>query len=264
MSSKRRKRLSAPATSWDPLARWYDGWVGKEGSEHHRRLAIPAVMELLDARPGEQVLDLGAGTGVLAPFVVAAGAQYTGVDASEKLLQLARQHHGRQGRFLLGDAGNLPALPELEAGQFDAVVFLLSIQDMDPLDRAVESAAWALRPGGRVVILMTHPCFRVARQSGWGWDEGRKLQFRRVDRYLTPLAVPLKAFPGRARGVTRSFHRPLKDYVNALGANGLFISRMLEIPGYQTGSGAGSRAEKLAHQEFPLFLALRAWKVEGG
>ncbi len=47
---------------------------------------------------------------------------------------------------------------------------MLSIQDMDPLSDVLESAAWAPNLDGRVVILMTHPCFRVPRQSGWGWD----------------------------------------------------------------------------------------------
>ena len=64
---------------------------------------------------------------------------------------------------------------------------------------------------------MTHPCFRVPRQSGEGWDEQRKLLYRRVDRYLSPLAVPMKAYAG-GRAATWSYHRPLEDYVNGLAA----------------------------------------------
>ncbi|HLF90053.1 MAG TPA: class I SAM-dependent methyltransferase [Anaerolineales bacterium] len=256
----KRKTPRAPTTSWEPLARWYDGWVGKDGSKHHRNLAIPAVLDLLAPQPGEQILDLGAGTGVLAPFVAQAGAKYTGIDISEKLLQFARQHHGNQGRFLHGDARLLSAMPELQADQFDGVVFLLSIQDMDPLTEVFESAAWALKPGGRMVLLMTHPCFRVPRQSGWGWDENRKLQFRRVDRYLTPLSVPLKPYPGQS-GVSRSFHRALQDYVNVLAQNHLLVDQFREIPTYKTSTGPQARAENLANQEIPLFLGLRAKKL---
>lgn len=249
------------STSWEPLAQWYDGWVGKDGSKHHKNLALPAVMELLAPQPGEQILDLGAGTGVLAPLVAQAGAQYTGVDASEKLLQFARQHHGKEGRFLMGDARRLSALPTLQATQFDATVFLLSIQDMDPLEEVLENAAWVLKPGGRVIIVMTHPCFRVPRQSGWGWDEDRKLQYRRVDRYLTPLPVPLKPYPGQT-GVSRSFHRPLHTYINMLAQNQLWVDQLLEIPTYKVATtGPNAKAENLANQEIPLFLALRARKA---
>ncbi len=248
-------------TSWDPLAAWYDGWVGKGGSHHHQKLAIPALLALLDIHPGEQVLDIGSGQGVLAPYIFKAGGQYTGVELSPRLLELARKHHGPKVRFFLGDARSLSALPGLNPGGYDAAAFLLSIQDMDPLDAVVESLAWALKPGGRVGILMVHPCFRIPRQSGWGWDEGRKLQFRRVDRYLTPLSVPLKPHPGQKGGVSWSFHRPLEVYFNTLGRYGLFVDQVKEIPTYKTAAGERAAAENLANQEIPLFLGIRARKM---
>src|SRR5581483_7766663 len=105
-------------------------------------------------------------------------ASYVGVDASPRLLDIARRRHQDEGRFILGDATRLPAIRELENGSFDAVVFLLSLQDMDPLEPVLQGAALMLRPLGRMVVLLTHPAFRVPRQSGWGWDEGRKLVYR--------------------------------------------------------------------------------------
>jgi ubiquinone/menaquinone biosynthesis C-methylase UbiE len=262
MMKKARSTPTLPHTSWDPLASWYDGWMGAEGSLHHRKLAIPAALELLGLQPEEWVLDIGAGQGVLAPYVAAQHAHYTGVDASPRLLQLARKHHGQQGKFLLGNACQLHSVRELKAAAFDAVVFLLSIQDMDPLPSVLESAAWVLRGGGRVVMLMTHPCFRVPRQSGWGWQPERKLQFRRIDRYLTPLAVPMKSYAGQNKGTTISFHRPLQEYINGLARHGLLIEQMKEITTYkQAGDGPHGKAEHVANQEIPLFLGLRACKV---
>jgi ubiquinone/menaquinone biosynthesis C-methylase UbiE len=245
-------------SGWDSIASWYDGWVGKGGSEHHRRIAIPATLTLLDPKRGEQILDIGAGQGVLAPHIARSGAQYTGVDVSPRLLEMARKHHGSDGRFLMADAADLNGAG-LARGIFDAVVFLLSIQDMDPLDIVLKSAAGVLKTGGRAVLLMTHPCFRVPRQSGWGFDEGRKLQYRRVDRYLTPLPVPMKQ---HASGVTISFHRPLGDYINGLAAEGLLVDRIDEIPAVDTGLKKDrSKAEEMADMEIPLFLGLRARKL---
>lgn len=262
---RRRPKIDRPAapTSWDPLATWYNGWVGEGGSEHHREVAVPAVMRLLLPEPGENILDIGCGQGVLAPFIARTGAQYTGVDASPRLIQMARQHHAKQGRFLVGDARGLSTIPDLSAGSFDAVIFLLSLQDMDPLEPVLASAAWALKADGRVILFLTHPAFRVPRQSGWGWDEGRKLMFRRVDRYLTPLPVPMKPFPGReAHGKTRSFHRPIHAYVNGLTQHGLLIDRFEEIPAHKDTAEAPSvKAERMARREIPLFLGLRAQRV---
>src|SRR5215204_6233634 len=237
-------------TSWDPIADWYVGWVGEGGSKHHRNVAIPAVLELLQPRPDEAVLDIGCGPGVLAPFIAEAGARYTGIDASEKLIHYARQRHGSAGRFITGDARRLAAVRGLQPAAFDAAVFLLSSHDIDPLEPALASAAWALRDGGRVVLLMTHPCFRVPRQSGWGWDDDRKLRYRRIDRYLTPLAVPMTAGAEARGGVTRSHHRPLEAYVNDLAAAGLLVDGMREVPTYkEAASGPRARAENLSNKE---------------
>lgn len=252
-----KRKRGGTRKGWDSVAAWYDGWVGKDGSEHHRRIAIPAVMDLLELQAGEQILDVGCGQGVLAPQVKAAGADYTGVDVSPRLLGLARKHHGESGQFIKADACKLPRGKDLREGSFDALIYLLSIQDIDPLDAAMRSAAWALKPGGRVVMLMTHPCFRVPRQSGWGFDENRKLQYRRVDRYLTPLPVPMKTYPGKS-GVTISFHRALGDYVNGLAAVGLYVDHMDEIPSFRAEEKSKAGA---AESEIPLFLGLRARKV---
>src|SRR6267142_1690586 len=107
-----RSRGRRPAaSSWEPVASWYDGWVGDKGSIYHRKSAIPAVLDLLEPRPGEEILDVGAGQGVLAPYIAAHGARYTGIDLSPRLTALAQRRHGRIGRFHVGDARSLDRLP---------------------------------------------------------------------------------------------------------------------------------------------------------
>jgi ubiquinone/menaquinone biosynthesis C-methylase UbiE len=243
------------------VATWYDGWVGDRGSTYHRQIAIPAALELLDPQPGDEVLDVGGGQGVLAPYVVEAGARVTVVDASRRLLAAARRRHAGlrdRARFVEGDARRLQTVPGIEAGAYDAAVFMLSIQDMDPLEEVVASVDWALRPAADVVLLMTHPAFRQPRHSGWGVDEGRKLTYRRIDSYLTPMAVPMKSLGGGPP--TRSFHRPISSYVNAFSQAGFVTDAMLELPDLPPDARPGrvARGDDRAQREIPIFLALRA------
>ena len=262
------RRPSSPPRSgrresagWDPFADWYRGWVGELGSEHHRRLAIPAVLSLLDLRTGDRVLDIGAGHGVLAGYVLDEGASYTGVDLSPRLIEAARRTYGKSARFHVADAADLRSVTELRPESFDAAVFLLSIQDIEQYDRAIASTAGLIVPGGRLVILMTHPSFRIPRQSGWGWDEGRKLRYRRVDGYLSEMRIPLSPTEGR-RGVAFTHHRPLEAYVGALTDAGLVIDALHEIPTFKTlKRGPMAKAENAANREFPLFLAIRGRKL---
>jgi SAM-dependent methyltransferase len=257
--NERRSRGRSPRSDsgWDHVAGWYDGWVGQRGSTYHQRLAIPAALELLDPRAGEDLLDVGAGQGVLAPFILERGALYTGIDISPALCERARQRRSRAARFLLGDARRLDLVSGLHAATFDAAVLLLSIQDIPDLQRIVASLDWALRPTARVVILMTHPAFRQPRHSGWGYDMSRKLPYRRVDAYLTPMAVPLDPVAGA--GPTWSHHRPISEYVNAVGAFGFGVDAMLEVPDLAPQNRPG-RSKLVGHDnpDIPLFLGLRA------
>lgn len=54
-------------SGWDNVASWYDGWVGQNGSDHHQKLAIPSLLDCLSLDKNTNLLDIGCGTGVLAP-----------------------------------------------------------------------------------------------------------------------------------------------------------------------------------------------------
>ena len=217
-------------------------------------------MDVLELERGERLLDVGCGQGVLAEPVTQAGAEYTGVDGSPRLIASAQRRHGRLGRFVVGDARRLHTIPEVAERPHDAAVFLLSIQDMDPLDEILGAVSQVLAGRSRVVLFMTHPAFRQARHAGWGFDEARKLTYRRVDSYLSPMAVPMKSLAGGPP--TRSFHRPISAYVNSLAGAGFVTDAMLELPDLppeqRPGRPKGGIDAARAGQEIPLFLAMRA------
>ena len=262
-----RPTAPAPAEAgWDHVASWYDALVGDEGSDYHRNVIIPAALRLLAPRTGEKVLDLCCGQGVLIRHLLAAGAgEVMGVDASANLIELAQRRYSTeqaQGRvsFLVADAmKSLPALKEV----FDCALCVMAIQDLSDPAAACRSMSQALRTGGRAVIVMMHPCFRIPRQSSWGWDDARKMQYRRIDRYANNLDIPIATHPGRNQAVSTLFHhRPLSTYLNALGSVGLAVVGCEELCTHRRSQPGGrSKGENRAWQEFPLFLALKTLRI---
>ena len=110
------------------------------------------VLELLKPRPGERILDLGCGDGVLTEKIAAAGAAVTGVDASPDMIAAA-QRRGLAARVMNG--------ARLEfAGEFDAVFSNAALHWMkDDPDAVIAGVVRALKPGGRFVAEMGgHGC----------------------------------------------------------------------------------------------------------
>lgn len=256
------KLPSSATLGWDQVAGWYDKLVGDEGSDYHRHVILPAALRLLEPQPGERFLDLCCGQGVLSRRLAEAGAGFVlGVDASPRLIAAAKTRGPADPRvrYVVRDARRLDHLAD---ASYDAAACVMAVQDTEGLAELFDNMARALRVGGRGVIIMMHPCFRVPRQSEWGWDEAKKTQYRRIDRYATPLSVPIATHPGRnPRQQTLFHHRPLADYLNALGRAGLAVVAAEELLTHRRPQPGGrSRAENRAVEEFPIFLALKALK----
>jgi hypothetical protein len=110
--------------------------------------------------------------------------------------------------------------------------------------------------------VITHPAFRAAGQTDWGWDEKSRTQYRRVDGYLSAGQKQIVMNPGRGGDVTTiTFHRPLQAYSQAMAKAGLLIERIEEWPSLRE-STSGPRAveENRARREIPLFLCVRCVK----
>ena len=244
-------------TVWDQAARWYDSVVGEEGSYYQKEVIIPRTLEMLDLQKGDRVLDLACGQGVFSRFLYSKGIKAEGLDSSGELIRCAQSRSDQGIPFHIGDSRE----PDVLKGEkFDAVVCILAIQNIDTLEPVFRNVTGWLKPKGRFIMVMTHPCFRIPRQTHWGWDEQKKLEYRRVDLYATETPIPILTPPMVVSDVyTMTYHRPLQSYFKALSVAGLAVDGLEEwVSNKVSQPGKRSRAENRSRNEIPLFLALRA------
>lgn len=248
------KPAARPNTSWEKSAGWYDRIIGAQGSELYQNVVLPGALKLLNPREGEVHLDLGCGQGVFSRAVAEAGAEVTGVDLSPTLIEKARGHRGPADiRYLHRDAAKLGHL-----GPFHSLSAILSIQNMPHLAAVCRSAAEVLRPGGRMLWVLNHPCFRIPRQTSWEWDAENGVQYRRIDAYSSQKEIPILMHPGQQKSEsTVSFHHSLTGLMLPAFQAGLQLAGLEEWHSHkQSEPGPRAKAENHARNEFPLFLAL--------
>jgi len=222
----------------------------------------PGVLKLLAPAKGKQYLDIACGEGAFTRLLVKGGVRAFGFDASPSLIERAQRLAPTNAKYAVGDATNFSKL--CRGMKFDGAACLLAIQNIDPIAPVFRDAAATLALGAPLVIVMNHPSFRIPRQSAWGYEDARQIQYRRIDMYMSPLKIPILAHPGADRSIkTVSYHRPLSAYVNALGANGFAVDALEEWTSNRVSdSGPKAKAENRARQEFPMFLAIRAIKIK--
>jgi SAM-dependent methyltransferase len=102
-----------------------------------------AALALLDPKPGETILDLGCGDGVLSVEIQAAGAKVIGVDASEEMV-LAAKAKGIEAYVIDGQALDFDR-------QFDAVFSNAALHWMLDPEAVARGVFRSLRHGGRFV-----------------------------------------------------------------------------------------------------------------
>ncbi|MFZ4767704.1 MAG: class I SAM-dependent methyltransferase [Roseimicrobium sp.] len=256
------RQTAAPrtdTTAWEKSADWYDRIIGAQGSELYQRVVIPRSLELLQPCKDESILDLGCGQGVFTRALAAEGCRVIGVDAAPSLIERAKSYPSHLPiRYEVRDAADLR-----ELGPCDAACSILALQNMEHLPDVCRNAARVLKTGGRMLWVLNHPCFRIPRQTAWGWDEDRKIQYRRVDAYSSPMSIPIVMHPGqRESESTISFHKSFTDLMACAFSTGFTLAGFQEWHSdKQSQPGPRARAENRARDEFPLFVAM-LWRKD--
>jgi len=248
-------------SSWQPVSSWYTKSVGDAGHYYHQHVVLPALDRILHLTPTSSLLDIACGQGVLERHLPAS-LSYTGIDVAPSLIEYAKRNaKNPRHTFLVSDATRSIPIPP---NTFTHATIVLALQNMEDSASTLKNAARALKISGQLVIVLNHPMFRIPRQTSWGIDEQNKMQYRRVDRYMSPLNIPITVAPsqGQKSQVTWTYHKPLSLYVAELRNAGFVITMIEELGSDKVSEGKASKMENRSRAEFPLFMVIVAQRQE--
>lgn len=222
--------------AWNESSKAWTEFV-RTGKDYYRDgLNNPTTFDLIGDVKGLVVLDLACGEGYNTRMLARKGARITGVDFSKNMIQYARLEEEKEKldiQYLILDAAHLQGLAD---GYFDLVTCFMALHDIQNFRRAISEVSRVLKPRGRFVFSIPHPCFEKIQLKGKRIDAADNY-FETVKHVIEwnmeRLSIPFQ---------TISFHRTLTDYFDALNRSRLHVSRLVE-----------PRVPEKAYREDPYF-----------
>jgi 2-polyprenyl-3-methyl-5-hydroxy-6-metoxy-1,4-benzoquinol methylase len=213
--------------AWNRNAEFWNERMG-EGNDFFNTLLWPGVERLLKPQPGEQLLDVACGNGLTSRRLATAKARVTALDVSAAMITIAAGHTGPLNiDYRVVDATDREALLGLGASAFDGVLCNMALMDMAEIEPLMTALAVLLKPGGRFVFSVLHPCFNnpATVQMGELEDKNGTIVTTysvKIARYKTPFTRVGLAMHGQPVPHPY-FHRPLSLLLSPALSAGLVL-----------------------------------------
>jgi ubiquinone/menaquinone biosynthesis C-methylase UbiE len=228
------------ARYWDENANVWADHVRKGWDAYREHFNNPAFFAFIGDLSGKTVLDAGCGEGYNTRLLARSGALVTGVDISERMIELARQEEQREPLGIRYEVASFSDLGIFNDASFDVVVSSMALMDGPDFEGAVKEIYRVLRPGGELMFSILHPCF-VTKGYGWICDDDENPAVITVSDYFArePWVERWKfsKAPGSENAAFASevepfavprFPMTLSDYLNALIEAGFVLKRTQE------------------------------------
>jgi SAM-dependent methyltransferase len=206
-------------------------------------LERPATLSLLPAVKGKRVLDAGCGPGVYSEWLVRCGAKVVAVDASPRMVELAKKRLGNVDVRLHDLRAPLDFLKDASVDLVLAPLVMDYIEDWVPVFREFHRI---LTRGGLFVFSMEHPFAKGLWQKSEDYFKIERVEEKWVG-FGVPITMP-------------SFKRPLEAVIDSLFESGFRVERILEPrPTLEFKDKLPEDYEKLSKQ--PAFMCIRSGKT---
>ena len=149
-----------------------------------------AMVDAVQPKPGQRVLDVATGTGMVARELARRGAHVTALDQSEAMLAVARARNPHGVTFVTGEAERLP----FETASFDALTFTYLLRYVDDPQATLAELARVVKPGGRIgMVEFGVPHNPVLRQL---WRAHTRVGLPLIGRLVSPAWYEVGRFLG--------------------------------------------------------------------
>jgi uncharacterized protein (DUF1330 family)/ubiquinone/menaquinone biosynthesis C-methylase UbiE len=215
--------------AWNEGAEAFEDFV-ESGKDYFRHAFHgPALLDACTPVDGLDVLDLGCGQGYFCRQLARRGARVTGVDLSEELIGYALAHEGEEP---LGVQYHVMSASEIAPhwqDAYDLVTGCMSIHDMADVTGVLQGASYVLRPGGRMVSSIPHPCTNTPYRQ-WERDEAGRTVALKIGRYFESGPMVSHWTMGRLayHWHTPCWHYTLAEWSTLIAQAGFVIQRLYE------------------------------------
>lgn len=215
----------------------------------------PNFLKLLPEVKGRRVLDLGCGFGSFTNLIYDMGAfEVAGVDASEKMITLARANCGE--RNIAYSVKNVVEI-DFQPDSFDIIISNLVFHYIKDISDIIAKINRILTKDGYLVFSTEHPISTASYNLGWKIDEptGEYLYWR-LDNY----GVSGERQTNWMEHVVMKYHRTIEGYCKALIENGFSLEYICEAVPTQDDIKKNKELKKYLKR--PLYMIIKAKKRE--
>lgn len=247
---------------WDKMAEWWDARLGDEGDIWHRTLIDPPLLRLAGDVSGLDVLDLACGNGYLSRRFARQGTHVIAADANSAIIERARAREAREPLGITYHVLDAANLEPLAAESFDLVICNMALMDIENAEGAIQEVARVLRPNGRFVASLAHPCFDKVGTSGWAIERiyPNTTIWRKMSGYREIVATDMPWHRVTDTPIyTRAYHRPLSWYFRVLRTAGMLVAAFEEPE--PTDEFLASEPQGPWIKEIPVHCVIEAWKA---
>ena len=148
-------------TVFDNVSNVYDEWYETKLGKHVDSVESECAFNLLKIEKGMRVLDIGCGTGNFSIKLAKKGCKVTGIDLSDKMLDLAREKTAKKNLFI--DYYNMSVYNiKFPTQHFDAIFSMATFEFVRDMEKAINEAFRVCKDKGQIMI------GTINRDSKWG------------------------------------------------------------------------------------------------